>query len=89
MPELVSLARTVRRTPPRAADNRMPCTVTLPDVVEVAVPVVPDITGAVVSRMMSSVFVLLCVPKRCTNRAYTVFGSRSSRLATSVHGTSA
>jgi hypothetical protein len=49
IPEFLSLARTVRRTPPRAA-----ATVTAPLEDEVAAPVAPVMAGAVVSRMMSS-----------------------------------
>jgi hypothetical protein len=53
MPEFLSLARTVSRTPPLAAAFTA-ATVTAPLDADVVAPVAPVIAGAVVSRMMSS-----------------------------------
>lgn len=62
MPEFLSVARTVIRTPPRAA-----AAVTADGEEDVDVAVAPDIVGAVVSRMMSSWYGVDALPSLLTN----------------------
>ena len=62
MPEFESLARTVIRTPPRAA-----AAVTADGEEEVEVAVALDMVGAVVSRMMSSWYGVEALPSLLTN----------------------